>query len=155
MMITLMLVLAFSGRIFAQQTNVADQTTRQQAEAIVMKYVDIINNGDAKAYTELFLPNAIDINPFGKFKKTGAQAPASLEITHKLGLTLKAKVDDVEPIFGGQGVLATAPYTGTFTNNPTTPNVRGNMLFVLEREGGSWKIRAQTASRLAPSAAMQ
>ena len=53
---------------------------------------------------------------------------------HKLGLILTAKVDDVEPIFGGQGAIVTAPYTGTFTD-PSIPPGRGNMLLVLERAG--------------------
>src|SRR4051812_34618030 len=152
MMTASMLMVALASPAFAQQTNVADQQMHQQAEAIVTQYVDALNKGDAQAYAALFAPNAIDINPFGKFKNAGTQLQDSSGMVHKMGLTLTVKVDDVESIFGGQGAVATAPYTGTFTNNPATPQVRGNLLFVLERAGESWKIRAQTASRLAPAA---
>ena len=158
MMIGPMLAIAFAVPAFAQQTNMADQQMRRQVEAIVKQYVDTLNRGDEQAYAALFAPNAITITPFGKDKKTSepdqsAQFRESVvEKVHSMGLALTAEVDDVEPIFGGQGAMATASYTGTFTNTPATPQVRGNMLFVLEHAGDSWKIRVQTASRLAPAA---
>ena len=146
------LAFAFATPAFSQQTNAVDAQTRQKAEALVMQYVDALNKGDGRAYGALYAPNPIDINPFGKYRMTGMQAQEAVEMPHKLGLTLSAKVDDVESLFGGQGVVVTAPYTATFSNNPATPQVRGNMLFLLERAGTDWKIRIQTASRLAPNA---
>jgi hypothetical protein len=47
----------------------------------------------------------------------------------------------------GQGLIAAAPYSGTFTNDPGTPHVQGNFLFVLERAGDDWKIRVFAAAR--------
>jgi ketosteroid isomerase-like protein len=152
---TLMLACAFSAPSFAQQTNGADQPTRQQAEAIVNKYVDAVNKGDTQAYSDLFAPDAIDINPFGKHKKTAKDFGATLDMTRKLGLTLHAKVEDVEPLLGGQGAFAIASYTGSYSNYPVAPNVSGNFLFVLERIGDAWKIRVQSAARLAPAAMMK
>jgi ketosteroid isomerase-like protein len=152
---TLMLAFALSAPAFAQQANVADQAMRQQAEAIVNKYVDALNKGDTQAYSDLFAPNAIDINPFGKHKKTGKDFGDTLDMTRKLGLTLHAKVDDVEPLSGGQGAFVVASYTGSYSNYPVAPNVAGNLLFVLERSGDAWKVRVQSASRLAPAAMMK
>jgi hypothetical protein len=97
----------------------------------------------------LYATNAIDISAFGK--STGQQI-GDLEDARKMGLTFSAKVDDVEPIFGGQGVMITAPYTATFTNNPATRQVQGNLMLVLERDGGGLKIRISTFSRLATAA---
>src|SRR4051794_10193633 len=102
LMIMPLLALAFTTPAFSQQTNAVDQQTRQKAEAIVMQYVDALNKGDGQAYGALYAPNAIDINPFGKYRMTGTQAQEAVEMPHKLGLNLSAKVDDVESLFGGQ-----------------------------------------------------
>ncbi len=151
MMITSMLVIAYTVPAFAQQTSVADSQTRQQAEAVLKQYTDAVNNGDTAALGAVFAPNALDINPFGIVKDPDTHFEVT-EKVHKLGLILTAKVDDVEPIFGGQGAIVTAPYTGTFTD-PSIPPGRGNMLLVLERAGERWKIRAISASRLLAPAA--
>lgn len=151
--VALMLAISFAGPAFAQQTNVADQKMRQEVEAVVTQYVDAINKGDAQSLAALFGPNAVDITPYGKYTQAAGQIEDSLEVPHKLGLTLAAKVDDIEPLFGGQGAVATAPYTGTLSNNPGTSQVRGNLLFVLERAGIGWKVRIATASRLVPAPA--
>jgi ketosteroid isomerase-like protein len=140
------LAITFTVPASAQQTNVADQQTWQQAEAIVTQYTDAVNKGDTTALGATYAPNAIDINPSGIFKDAGTHFEIT-EKVHKMGLILKAKVDDVEPIFGGQGAIVTAPYTSTFAD-PAIPPGRGNMLLVLVRAGESWKIRAITASRL-------
>lgn len=150
-MITPMLAIAFAVPAFAQQSNVVEPLARQQAEAIVLQYLTAVNQGDAQAVAALYTPDAIDINPFGKFQAPSTQSQELTERVHKMGLTLSAKVDDVEPLFGGQGAIVTAPYTSTFTN-PAIPPGRGNMLFVLEHIGDSWKIRAITASRSLPAA---
>jgi ketosteroid isomerase-like protein len=134
----------------AQQTDAADPQMRQKAESVVMQYVDALNKGDAQAYAALFASNAININPFGK--QTGSQIEENVERVHKMRLTLSAKIEDVEPIFGGQGVTTIAPYTSNFTNNPGVSHVQGNMMFVLERAGDGWKIRIATASRMQPPA---
>lgn len=148
------LAIAFAVPAFGQQTNTVDQQTRQQVEAIVMKYMDAINTGDGQALTALYGSNPISITPGGK-ATTVAQIQNEIETVHKRGLTLTAQVDDVGPLFSGQGVVATAPYTGTFAKDPGSPHVQGNFLFVLEHAGDGWKIRIFTASRLAPPAPPQ
>ncbi len=138
----------------AQQTGAVDQQTRQQVEALVMKWTDAVNKGDGQALAALFGLNLINITPNGK-STTAAQIQNDIEPVHKRGLTLTPKVDDVEPLFGGQGVVATAPYTAVFTNDPGSPHVQGNLLFVLEHAGDGWKIRILTASRLVSAVPMQ
>ncbi len=147
--ITAVLALGVAMPASAQQTNTADKSTRQEAEGIVARLAETLSKGDGPGYQALFATNAINISAFGK--STGQQI-GDLENARKMGATLTAKVDDVEPIFGGQGVVTTAPYTATFTNNPATHQVRGNLTLGLERDGGGWKIRIATFSRLASAA---
>ena len=151
MMILPVLAIGLAVPAFAQQTNAVDQQTRQAVEAIVAKYVDAMNNGDGQALAALYVPNPTIITPRGK-DTTRAQIEIGVETTHKMGLTVTAKVDDVEPLLGGQAVVVTAPYTATYTNNPATSQVEGYWMFVLERAGGGWKIRARSATRLMPAA---
>jgi ketosteroid isomerase-like protein len=139
------LAIVFATPAYAQPTTV-DQKTRQQAEAIVAQYVDALSKGDGQALTSIYGQNPIDITPFGK-NTSMAQIQNEAQEVHKRGLTLTAKADHVEPLAGGQVVVITAPYTGSYSNNPATPHVRGNLMFVAEREGGEWKIRAVSASR--------
>lgn len=150
MMMVAVLAFGLALPAFAQQTNAVDQQTRQQVEAIVMKYTDALNSGDGQAMANLYGPNPISITPTGK-NTTTAGIQENVEMVHKRGLTISAKIDGVQPILGGQGVVATAPYTGVFTKDPGSPHVQGNFLFVLEHAGGDWKLRAFTASRLVPA----
>jgi hypothetical protein len=143
------LALGFAMPAFAEQTNPVDKQTLQEVEGIVARLAETLSKGDGQGYQALYATNAIDVSAFGK--STGQQI-GDLEAVHKMGLTFTAKVDDVEPIFGGQGVVIIAPYTATFTNNPATHQVQGNMTLVLERDGGGWKIRISTFSRLASAA---
>jgi ketosteroid isomerase-like protein len=141
--------LALALPAYAQQV---DQQTRQQADAIVSEYIGAINKGDGQAVAALFAPNPISITPTGK-RTSGEQMRCEIEGVHKWGMTISAKVDQVMPLVGGQEIAATAPYQGTFANDPGSPQVKGNFLFVLERSGDSWKVRIFTASRLVPAPA--
>lgn len=146
-----LLALALAVPAYAQPTGTVDQQTRQQVEAIVAQYVDALNKGDGKAMTALYGANPIDITPLGK-STSSAQIEQETQTVHGRGLSLDAKADDIEPLAGGQVVVVTAPYNGTYSNNPATPKVQGNLMFVCEREGGGWKIRALSASRQATPA---
>jgi len=150
MMIMLVLPVALAAPALAQPTNTVDQQTRQQVEAIVANYVGAVNKGDGQTVAALYAANFISITPNGK-RTAGAKVQDEIEGVHKRGLALTAKVDEVEPLFDGQGLVATAPYEGTFTNDPGTPHIQGNFMFVLEHAGNSWKIRIFTASRLVPA----
>lgn len=91
------------------QTNTVDQQTRQQVEAIVANYVDAVNKGDGQTVAALYAANFVSITPNGK-RTASTKVRDEIEGVHKRGLALAAKVDEVEPLFGGQGLVATAPY---------------------------------------------
>jgi ketosteroid isomerase-like protein len=146
------LIIAFATSAFAQQTTVTDSQSLQQAESIVTQYADALNKGDGEALAATYAPDAIDISPLGKVRNVGTQVHDTAEKVHKMGLTYAIKVDDVEPVFGGHGLMVTTSYKINFSNAPSIPPGQGNILFVLERAGDSWKIRAVVASRLAAAA---
>lgn len=141
-----LLALVLAAPAYGQPAGTADQQTRQQAEALVAQYVDALNKGDGQALAGLYSSNAIDITPFGK-NISSEQIANTAQMVHSRGLNLSAKADDVASLAGGQVVVITAPYTGTYANNPATPRVQGNLLFVAERDGGGWKLRAVSAAR--------
>ncbi len=114
------------------------------------RYTDALSKGDAATLGALYTPNAIDINPLGKLDDASKQFQIA-EKVHSMGLVETAKVENAEPIFGGQGLLVVAAYTSTFTKNPKIPPGRGYLMFVLERVSDSWKIRAMATSSLAPA----
>ena len=66
-----------------------------------------------------------------------------------MGLTGTTKVEDVRSVFGGQGMLCVASYTGSYSHNPLASQVHGNEMFVLEKIGDDWKIVSLTVSRSA------
>jgi hypothetical protein len=106
LLIMAVLAVGFAIPAFTQQTNTVDQQTRQQVEGIVARLAEALSKADGQGYQALYATNAIAISAFGK--STGQQI-GDLEDARKMGLTFSAKVDDVEPIFGGQGVMTTAP----------------------------------------------
>ena len=141
------IALAFAAPVHAQQV---DQQTRQQVEAIVVQFVDALNNGDDQAIAAQFSPNLIVIGPRSK-ATTIAQLQDVVKAVHQRGLAITATVDDIEPLFGGQGIVATAPYKGIAFNRPVRSQIEGNFLLVLERVGDSWKIHAAVATRTLPA----
>jgi hypothetical protein len=112
LLIMAVLALGFAIPAFAQQTNTVDQQTRQQVEGIVARIAETLSKADGQGYLALFATNAISISAFGK--STGQQI-GDLEDARKMGVTFSAKVDDVEPIFGGQGVLLPSPLPSPIT----------------------------------------
>lgn len=148
MMIASVMAFALAVAAFAQRTD--NLQIRNRIEAVVMKWTDSLNRGNVQAAATLLAKDAIEITPLGK--NTGAQIAENMEKVHKLGLTLTVRVDDVQLLPGGQWAIATGHYTGGFTNNPAASKVEGNYLWLLGSTGGDWKIRASSASRLAPSA---
>lgn len=139
----------------AQQKDMAaSPEMRQQAEAIAMKWMDAVNNGDAQGWASQFSATPVDITPYG-VTTSAAQIGEVIQKVHKLGLHLSVNVEDVQPLFGGQGLMSRGTYSAKYTANPATSEVKGNWLQVLEREDGAWKIRATSVTRLAqPSAAV-
>ena|SRR5215469_6700459 len=142
-----LMALAFAEPVHAQQV---DQQTRQQVGFTIDQFVDALNNGDGQAIATLFSSNLIAIGPRSK-ATTIAQLQDVMKTVHQRGLAITATVEDIEPMFGGQGVVATAPYNGIAFNRPVRAHVEGNLLLVLERIGDSWKIRAAAATRSLPA----
>ena len=122
-----LLAIALTRPVWAQPTNTVDQQTRQQVEALVASYLSAVNKGDGQALVALYAPNFIRIDSSGK-RTADAEIQTQIEEMHKRGETLAARVDAVEPLFGEQGIVATAPYEGTFANDPGAPRFRGNYL---------------------------
>ena len=102
------IALAFAAPVHAQQI---DQQTRQQVDSILVKFVDALNNGDGQAIAAQFSPNLIVIGPRSK-ATTIAQLEDVIKAVHQRGLAITATVDDIEPLCGGQGIVATVPYQG-------------------------------------------
>ena len=142
-----LIALAFAAPVHAQQV---DQQTRQQVGSIVVQFVDALNKGDVQAIAAQFSPNLIVIGPRSK-ATTIAQLQDVIKAVHERGLAITATVDDIEPLLGGQGIVATAPYKGIAFNRPVRAQIEGNFLLVLERVGDNWKIRAVVATRTLPA----
>ena len=141
------IALAFAAPVHAQQI---DQQTRQQVEWIVVQFVDALNKGDGQTIAAQFSANLIAIGPRSK-ATTIAQLQDVIRAVHQRGLAITATVDDIGPLFGGQGIVATAPYKGIAFNRPVRAQIEGNFLLVLERVGDSWKICAAVATRWLPA----
>jgi ketosteroid isomerase-like protein len=135
----------------AQQSSQVDTQTRQQVDALVQKLDQALSNGDRAALSSLYAPGALVITPYGKLEdgKTDTHVADDL---HGMGFRETSQVEDVQPVFDGQGLLVTAAYTGTFAPDQKIPTAHGYYLFVLQKTGDEWKIRANSASRLIPSA---
>lgn len=145
-----LLVLAFAQPVHAEQV---DQQMRQQVISIVAQYVDALNKGDGQTWVALFGPNPINIGPSGKLT-TADQLLGAMETYRQVGLAITATVENVELLFGGQGIVATASYSGTY-NDPSMQQIQGNFLFVLEHAGNGWKIHASSSSRSLPAPSSQ
>ena len=134
----------------AQQRSQVDTQTLQKVDALVQKLDQALSNGDRAALSNLYLPGALVITPFGKLKD-GTDSHVADHL-HGMGWRETSQVEDVQPVFDGQGLLVTAAYTGTFAPDQKIPTAHGYYLFVLEKTGDEWKIRANSASRLIPLA---
>lgn len=131
----------------AQDERQAPPEVRQQATAMVQKYDAALSGGDWSALSSLYVPGALVLTPFGKLED-GSRDSHIADKLHTVGFHETSRVEDVEPVFGGQGLLVTAAYTATFSPERKIPASQGYDFFVLERVGGDWKIRANSVSRL-------
>jgi ketosteroid isomerase-like protein len=135
----------------AQQRSQVDTQTLQQVDALVQKYDQALSDGDRAALSSLYVPGVLVITPLGKVED-GKTDFHIVDHLHGMGFGESSQVEDVQPVFDGQGLLVTAAYTVTFAPDRKIPTVHGYDLFVLEKTGDEWKIRAISASRLVPSA---
>jgi uncharacterized protein (TIGR02246 family) len=135
----------------AQQSSQVDTQTRQQVDALVQRLDQALSNGDHAALSSVYMPGALVITPFGKLEDGKTDFHAANQL-HGMGGRETSQVEDVQPVFEGQGLLVTAAYTLTFAPDRNIPTAHGYYLFVLEKTGDEWKIRANSSSRLVPSA---
>src|ERR1700730_10741902 len=140
---TLLIACSISAAAQQQQLT-ADQ--QRDAEQVMQKYADALNNGDGRAFRALFTKNGVAITPMGMSQ--GEEVAEDSERFHKMGGKLNLKLKLAELSSDGGEIISIGNYTVTFTNNPTTKEAAGNIMNFLEREGGTWKIRASAAARV-------
>jgi ketosteroid isomerase-like protein len=148
--VTAAALVLLAAPVFAQQqSQPADQATKQAVESINQKWTEALNEGKSSA--SLFTPDGVTISVFGR--DSGSKMDELNQRTHEMGINLKSSVDDVRQLPGGQLVLATGTFEVTYTKNPDTKSAQGNWLRVLQKEGSDYKILAQSYTRQAPPAA--
>lgn len=132
----------------AQQQTPVSPAVRQEVEAVIAQWEDAINKGDAKKAAALFTQDAINLDGSGM-----ATTPESIEAKEadviSKGITLAVTVETVQPVLGGDAVLAAGPFSATFKANPSAPRTQGNWVHLLIREGNAWKIRMTSVVRSA------
>jgi ketosteroid isomerase-like protein len=143
-MLTTALFIACAMPVSAQQQLTPD--LQREAGQLAQKFADALNSGDAQAFRALFTKNGVTISPTGMSR--GEEVTSDNERFHKMGGTLNLKLQLAEPSTDGGEIIVISNYTVTFTNNPATKEATGNILQFLEREGGTWKIRASAAARV-------
>ena len=146
--VALVVAVAPIGR--AQQ---ADDQTKQAIETMVAKWTQAVNQGDSKAASSFFTPDAFNIDVYGK--TSGAQLGELTQKVHELGINMMNKVDDVRSLASGQVLLASGTFSVSYSKNPNMKpgdTVTGNWMRVLVKEGSDWKIAAQNITRQAPPA---
>ena len=133
---------------FAQE---ADQQMRQQNEAVHMKWLEALNEGDVDAFSTTYTPATVQIDAFGRTVGVNAEF---VQGVHKKGIVLSMPIDGVQALKGGQAAIAYGTFTSKFTD-PNVPPGQGNWVQVFEREGDGWKIVAHASSRSALAAQMK
>jgi ketosteroid isomerase-like protein len=145
------LALATACLVMPAVAQEADQQMRQQIEAVHMKWLEALNNGDVDALSTTYTPATIQIDAFGRTVGVNAEF---VQGVHKKGIVLSMPIDGVQALKGGQAAIA----YGTFTSKYADPNVppgQGNWVQVFQREGDGWKIVAHASSRSALAAQMK
>ena len=129
----------------------ADGQTKQAIETMVAKWTQAINQGDSKAVSSFFTPDAFNIDVYGK--TSGTQIGELTQKVHDMGINLTNKVDDVRSLASGQVLLASGTFSVSYSKNPNMKpgdTVTGNWMRVLVKEGSDWKIAAQNLGKLRP-----
>lgn len=125
-----------------------DKQTRQQIEAVHMRWVEALNGGDLDAFSALYTPSTIGVDAFGR--QLGMN-PEVLQILHKKGITLTMPVEGVQALKGGEAMIAYGTFTSKYAD-PGLPPGQGNWVQVFERDGDMWKLRLVASSRSALAA---
>jgi uncharacterized protein (TIGR02246 family) len=143
----LCLVGAIAVPASGQQVSVsAEQQLRHDIDAILTKWLDALNRGDAKAAALFFLPDAPAINPNGMVRAGGQEYINRIELQHQQNLQTTAKIDQVQAI-GRDAAYAVGPWVSTYGANNES-QAHGVWLQVYERKGAVWRISASSFTRV-------
>jgi hypothetical protein len=121
----------------------ADQQMRQQIEAVHVKWLEALNQGDVDAFSMVYTPSTVQIDAFGRTMGVNSELVQSLR---KKGITISMPIDSVRALKGGQAAIAYGTFTSKFAD-PSVPPGQGNWVQVYERDGDGWKIVAHASSR--------
>ena len=94
----------------------ADDRTKQAVETMVAKWTQAVNQGDSKAASSFFTPDAFNIDVYGK--TSGTQLDELTQKVHDMGINLTNKVDDVRSLASGQVLLASGTFSVSYSKNP-------------------------------------
>jgi uncharacterized protein (TIGR02246 family) len=125
----------------AQQSS--EQEARQAGESIVQAYNKAGQSKDAAGLAAVYTEDAILVMPEGPL--VGREAIRKYFSEGFKAFTLQAaKLDTATLIAGGQVMLRTGSFTGTFQAPNSAPMpVKGYWATTDVREGGKWKIRLE------------
>ena len=129
----------------------ADQQTRQQIEAVHVKWLEALNQGDVDAMSMVYTPGTVQIDAFGRTMGVNSEFVQAL---HKKGITLSMPIEGVRALKGGQSAIAYGTFVSKYAD-PSVPPGQGNWVQVYERDGEGWKIVAHASSRSALAAQMK
>src|SRR4029077_8624837 len=82
---------------------------RQQIEAVHMKWLEALNEGDVDAFSTTYTPATVQIDAFGRTVGVNAEFVQGVQ---KKGIVLSMPIDGVQALKGGQAAIA----YGTFTS---------------------------------------
>ena len=138
----------FGGLATPASAEDIDQQTREQIEAVHMKWLDAINKGDVDALSTTVSPQTVQIDVFGR--QNGVSA-GFVQSQHRMGIVLSMPIEGVRALKGGQAAMAYGTFTAKYAD-PNVPPGQGNWFQVFEREDDGWKIVAHASSRSALAA---
>jgi uncharacterized protein (TIGR02246 family) len=116
-----------------------------EVKAVITKFFEAFNSGNADETAGLWSPDAVDINVNGMVSgKTQMDARIAAEL--KMGLKLDHTLERVQ--VGKNMAWAAGPYTVTIPGKDgASTEIHGAWLQVLKRDSGSWKIQAASFTR--------
>jgi uncharacterized protein (TIGR02246 family) len=131
--------------LLASMPAFAQEPSDTEVKAVITKFFEAFNSGNANETAGLWSPDAVDINVNGMVSgKTQMDARIAAEL--KMGLKLDHKIERVQ--VSENMAWAAGPYTVTIPGKDgASTKSHGAWLQVLKRDSGSWKIQAAGFTR--------
>jgi uncharacterized protein (TIGR02246 family) len=136
------LTISFALLTFAQQKDTVDPKIVQQIRALAVKYDEAFNEHDPAAVAALYTEDGTDVTPHdGVFHGQQAIAKhlAKTEFQRWHANNLFRTVDRVIAV--GNEVRSFGRWDCAFKDHAFTRHIEGQYLWILVREGDTWKIR--------------